>query len=114
MHWEGLVIGLFSFAVIGLFHPIVIKGEYYFSSRIWPVFLIGGIVFFIISLFADHIILSSLLSVLAFTCFWSIGEIKEQENRVKKGWFPSNPKRENTIETNILPESKTVIGKKQR
>ena len=31
----GLVIGLCTFLVIGTFHPLVIKGEYYFGVRIW-------------------------------------------------------------------------------
>ncbi|MBQ5683504.1 MAG: DUF4491 family protein, partial [Peptococcaceae bacterium] len=25
--------------------------------------------------------------------FWSIGELKEQRERVEKGWFPKNPNR---------------------
>lgn len=29
----GLAIGLSTFLIIGLFHPIVIKGEYYFGTR---------------------------------------------------------------------------------
>ena len=36
---------------------------------------------------------SSLLGVLAFSSFWTIGEIKEQTRRVERGWFPENPKR---------------------
>ena len=34
-HLAGIVIGLCTFLVIGLFHPLVIKGEYYFGVRIW-------------------------------------------------------------------------------
>ena len=26
-------------------------------------------------------------------CFWSIKEVFEQRERVRKGWFPKNPKR---------------------
>ena len=29
----GLVIGVATFLIIGLFHPLVIKGEYYFGDR---------------------------------------------------------------------------------
>ena len=36
---------------------------------------------------------SSLLGVFAFSSFWTIKEVFEQEQRVRKGWFPSNPKR---------------------
>ena len=35
----------------------------------------------------------SLLGVFAFSCFWTVHEITEQEERVRKGWFPANPNR---------------------
>ena len=93
MNFSGLLVGAASFLIIGIFHPIVIKGEYYFSKRIWPVFLIGGIVFGIISLLCENQTASSVIAVVAFSMFWSIKELFEQEQRVKKGWFPKNPKR---------------------
>ena len=31
----GLVIGISTFLIIGLFHPVVIKCEYYFGTRCW-------------------------------------------------------------------------------
>ena len=39
----GLVIGLATFLIIGVFHPLVIKGEYHFGVRIWWVFLLMGL-----------------------------------------------------------------------
>ncbi|MDE6269637.1 MAG: DUF4491 family protein, partial [Muribaculaceae bacterium] len=42
-HLLGAGIGLCTFLIIGLFHPIVIKCEYYFGVRCWWVFLILGI-----------------------------------------------------------------------
>ncbi|MDE6094210.1 MAG: DUF4491 family protein, partial [Muribaculaceae bacterium] len=39
----GLSIGVATFLIIGLFHPLVIKGEYYFGTRCWWVFLLMGI-----------------------------------------------------------------------
>lgn len=44
MNYDGIIIGLTSFLIIGLFHPIVIKAEYYIGKKIWPVFLILGII----------------------------------------------------------------------
>ena len=41
----------------------------------------------------DNILVSSLLGVFAFSSFWTIKEVFEQEERVQKGWFPKNPKR---------------------
>ncbi|MDE6879291.1 MAG: DUF4491 family protein, partial [Odoribacter sp.] len=39
----GLLIGICTFLIIGIFHPVVIKCEYYFGTRCWWVFLILGI-----------------------------------------------------------------------
>ncbi len=89
---DGLLIALFVFLAIGLFHPIVIKCEYYFSAKIWPVFLIFGLIFVLASLFTEGNI-SIMCGVLGATCFWSIQELKQQTKRVEKGWFPKNPKR---------------------
>ena len=97
MYITGVVIGVFSFAVIGVFHPIVIKGEYYFSEKIWPIFLNAGLLFLGLSVITKTVFLSSLFSILGFTCLWSIIELKEQRERVKKGWFPQNPKRKNDL-----------------
>lgn len=90
MQFNGLIIGILVFLIIGIFHPIVIKAEYYFTKKIWPAFLIMGIIFSVVSLFCKNDIVSILLGTLGFTCFWSIKELFEQEERVKKGWFPKN------------------------
>lgn len=89
----GLVIGICTFLIIGIFHPIVIKCEYHFGTRCWWWFLLLGIVFLALSIYADNVFLSSLLGVTAFSSFWTILEIFEQQKRVQKGWFPRNPKR---------------------
>ncbi len=93
MNYTGIIIGLCTFLVIGLFHPIVIKAEYYFGKRCWWVFLLAGLGTAAGSLFIDNIILSTLTGVVSFSCFWSILELFEQEKRVEKGWFPRNPRR---------------------
>ena len=89
----GLTIGIFTFLIIGLFHPLVIKSEYYFGSKAWWVFLIMGIAGIVLAILVKNILFSALFGVFAFSSFWSIKEIFEQEERVKKGWFPKNPKR---------------------
>ncbi|MBR6527745.1 MAG: DUF4491 family protein [Lachnospiraceae bacterium] len=33
MNWSGILLAVITFLVIGIFHPIVIKCEYYFSDR---------------------------------------------------------------------------------
>jgi hypothetical protein len=90
----GLAIGICTFLIIGIFHPVVIKSEYYFGTRCWWVFLLMGVAGIAASLLVTDIFVSSLLGVFAFSSFWSIKEIFEQEERVRKGWFPKNPRRE--------------------
>lgn len=90
---HGLVIGLGTFLIIGIFHPIVIKGEYYFGTRCWWAFLVLGIIFIALSIIVQSVLWSALLGVAGFSCLWSILEIFEQQERVRKGWFPRNPRR---------------------
>lgn len=89
----GLTLGLCSFLIIGLFHPLVIKGEYYFGVGCWRAFLAGGLLSGAASLAVDDFFWQTLLAVFAFSCFWSILEVFEQRERVRKGWFPANPRR---------------------
>ena len=93
MNVSGIIIGILSFMIIGIFHPIVIKCEYYFSSRVWPVFLVSGIICVILSCMIHNDILSGITGVLGFCFLWSIHELRQQEKRGAKGWFPENPKR---------------------
>lgn len=91
MNLKGIIIGISSFIVIGVFHPIVIKTEYYFGKKAWPAFLIAGLMFIALSLFISNVVISAITSIIGFSSLWSINELIEQEERVKKGWFPSNP-----------------------
>lgn len=92
-HLGGLMLGICTFLIIGIFHPIVIKVEYYYGTRSWWFFLILGILGIIACIWVSDLFWSSLLGVIAFSCFWSIHEIFQQEERVRKGWFPKNPNR---------------------
>ena len=90
---QGIIIGFGTFLLIGLFHPIVVKAEYYFSKKIYPLFIVAGVVLLILSYFIKNNIASALLGVAGFSSFWRVIEVFEQEERVAKGWFPKNPKR---------------------
>lgn len=94
MNLDGIILGLAAFLCIGIFHPLVIKGEYYFGVRCWPVFLLAGILGCIGSVLTSNTYLSVLLGIISFSCFWSILELFQQRERVRKGWFPKNPKRQ--------------------
>ena len=93
LNFSGVAIGIATFLVIGLFHPLVIKAEYYIGVRSWWLFLLLGIVTGVASLLVHNLIVSIILGVVAFSSFWSIGEVFEQRKRVQKGWFPKNPNR---------------------
>ncbi len=95
LNFSGIIIGVATFLVIGLFHPLVIKAEYYIGVRSWWLFLFLGIIAGVASLLIVNLTLSIILGVVAFSSFWSIGEVFEQKKRVEKGWFPANPKKKN-------------------
>lgn len=91
MSWSGIILGASAFLLIGIFHPIVIKAEYYLGKKCWWMFALAGVGFCIASLLVKDITVAAILGVAGFSCFWSILELFEQEKRVQKGWFPANP-----------------------
>lgn len=91
MNFTGLLVGLSTFLIIGLFHPLVIKAEYYIGVKSWILFAIAGIMFAAASIAVGHLICSTILGVVAFSSFWSILEVFQQRERVRKGWFPEGP-----------------------
>jgi membrane protein YdbS with pleckstrin-like domain len=88
LHFTGIIIAVSTFLIIGIFHPIVIKTEYYFGTSPWWIFLVLGIISVAAAFCVANVILSSLLGVLGASLLWSIGELFEQRKRVEKGWFP--------------------------
>ena len=82
---NGIIIGAIAFLVIGIFHPIVIYGEYHFGTKVWPVFLGAGILLCAVSLFVENIVFNAALGITAFCCFWSIFELFDNRSGRKKG-----------------------------
>jgi len=99
----GALIGLCTFLVIGIFHPLVIKGEYYLGQKSKWIFAICGVITLALCIYITDTFASTILGVTSFSCFWSIKEVAEQKERVRKGWFPANPKRS----TKIIQEENT-------
>lgn len=98
LYFTGIIIAISTFLIIGIFHPIVIKMEYYTGTRFWWLFLAAGTVTIAAALFVENVIASSVLGVTGASLLWSIGELFDQKKRVKKGWFPMNPKRKHEYE----------------
>lgn len=57
--------------------------------------MICGLIGAVLSLISDNYIVSILLGVFSFSCFWSIKEVFDQRKRVEKGWFPKRNKDKN-------------------
>lgn len=93
MNYMGILTGLATFLIIGLFHPLVIKGEYYFGTKCWWGFLLLGLLCGGLSLYTENLYGSIIFGVTSFSSFWGILEVFDQRKRVLKGWFPKNPKR---------------------
>ena len=69
MNLIGIAVGLATFLIIGIFHPIVIKAEFYLGTRCWWMFLVGGIVLIALSIVVKSLIASTILGVTAFSSF---------------------------------------------
>ena len=93
MYFTGIIIAVSTFLTIGLFHPIVIKSEYHFGVRVWWVFLLVGLASIAAAMFIENAMLSAVVGVFGASALWGIGELFQQRKRVKRGWFPMNPKR---------------------
>ncbi len=39
INFDGLLIGIATFLIIGLFHPVVVKAEYFWGTRCWWIIL---------------------------------------------------------------------------
>ncbi|MBS3808450.1 MAG: DUF4491 family protein [Bacteroidales bacterium] len=98
LNLNGVIIGTAAFLSIALGRYLTIQAEYHFSKKFWKVFLILGILLVLGALITPHFAISAILSILGFTFLWGIGEIIEQEERVRKGWFPENPKKKKGAE----------------
>ena len=110
MFFFFLFIAISTFLIIGFFHPIVIKTEYYFGIRPWWLFLIGGIICIVCSLLIENAIFSSIVGVVGASMLWSIGELFSQKKRVEKGWFPMNPKRKEEYSTVCQDKAKGQLN----
>ena len=92
LNLDAAIFGVASLFIMGAYYPIVIKGEYYFSERIWPVFLVIGLAAVAFSTQMSGLV-CWLTAFFGATNLWAIPEIFEQEQRVLAGRYPKNPKR---------------------
>lgn len=67
-----------------------------FGTRPWWVFLVFGLICCGAALYVKSSFWSAILGVVAFSSFWTIKELFEQKERVRKGWFPKKPDKRET------------------
>lgn len=92
VNWQGFLLGLAAFFMIGLFHPVVAKMEYHLGKQSWWMLFFPGLGSLIASFFFGTVV-SILLGSLAFSLFWSTLELFYQHERVMKGRARRNPNR---------------------
>lgn len=92
MNWQGFLLGLAAFVMIGLFHPVVAKMEYHLGKRSWWMLFFPGLACLAATFFLRPVA-SIILGCLAFSLFWSTLELFYQHERVLKGRAKRNPKR---------------------
>lgn len=92
MYYDGFLLGLGAFVMVGLCHPLVIKIEYFIGRRIWWIFFLLGGCSFLLSLWFSGLF-SMFLGVLGACLLWTSLELHWQHERVAKGRAKRNPKR---------------------
>lgn len=65
LYFEGVILAICTFLIIGVFHPLVIKTEYYFGTKPWIVWLISGLVMLYFRLIHKRHILVGIIG-----CHW--------------------------------------------
>ena len=108
LNYVGLVAAASTFIGVWFGHVAVRKIES-ISPTIWLptlAFAILGILLECLSLITSHFLLSTATGILGFTLLWDALEFTRQQNRIKKGHAPANPK--NPRHARLMREHTTV------
>ncbi len=93
MNFTGLILGVAMLAAIGFGFLWVVKLEYHIGAQVWPVVLAFGLALALATLWIKPFWASALVGILAGSIVWGATELPPQEERVRRGLFPANPKR---------------------
>jgi hypothetical protein len=94
LNYIGLVAAASTFLGVWFGHVAVRKIESV-SPTIWlptTLFALTGIGFESFSFFTSNLLFSTASGILGFTFLWDALEFTRQQNRIKKGHAPANPK----------------------
>lgn len=93
MNLIGVYLSFFMLFAIGFGFFWVIKLEYYFGARIWKAVLVLGLVLCAGSVFMPTFESSAVMGIFGGSVVWGATELPDQEERVRQGHFPANPRR---------------------
>ena len=82
MQYSGIIVGVYTFVMIGVLHVAVVRIEREIGSHIWPCFVVLGVAFGVASVMVSDVLTSALLGVSGFLFAWSGPELKKQRERV--------------------------------
>jgi hypothetical protein len=91
VQFAGSATGILTFLLIGVLHVAVVKIEFHYGAKAWPIFALAGTAMALGSLFTSNVLLSVILGISGFMFAWSAPEIIKQKERVEKGWYPKKP-----------------------
>lgn len=91
LHFTGIIIAVSTFLIIGLFHPIVIKTEYYTGTRYWWVFLVLGFATIAAAFLIEDVLLSAIHGVLEPPVFGASVSSSSRNNVARKDGFLKIP-----------------------
>ena len=93
LQWAGLALAVTTVATIGVGHVLVRKLNYHFGTKPAPLAFLLGAAAMAASLLVSRDLTSALLGIVGITTLWDGVELIRQEERVRKGRAPRNPKR---------------------
>ncbi len=91
LNLDGFIAGVATWAIIWGSRYACIKGEYHFRRAFRYVFLLMGVLGLVAALWTENLVVSAIFGIFGFANLWGIHEVIEQEERVKKGWYPRKP-----------------------
>lgn len=93
VEWTGPVLAAVTVVTIGLGHVMVRKANYLFGTvPAIPLFFLGAGIL-TASFFMSSDLASAVLGIVGVTTVWDGVEVIRQENRIRRGHAPQNPKR---------------------
>lgn len=88
----GVILAVVTFSTIGLGHVFVRRINYRFGVKPAPPVFLAGMVLLYLSLFVGDLF-SAVLGISGMSVIWDGLELYRQENRIRHGFAPENPKR---------------------